>query len=176
VIVSQPASRTNLAGTTATFTVIASGTTPFSYQWLKDGTILVDGGNVSGANTATLTLVNVQPADAGHFAVVVTNRSGRVNSSATALVVFADTDGDGVLDGQDECPDTAQGAVVDEYGCSIAQYVPCAGPATGGTWRNHGQYLRALRAAADAFMEVGLITADERDTVLRAGGHSECGK
>jgi len=42
-------------------------------------------------------------------------------------LVLLDSDGDGVPDCRDECPDTAPGAVVDERGCSIEQLVPCYG-------------------------------------------------
>jgi len=87
-----------------------------------------------------------------------------------------DSDGDGVPDDKDECPDTAPGSAVNEHGCSIEQLVPCAGPATGGTWRNHGEYLGAVTAATDAFLGAGLITAEQRDEALRAARHSDCGK
>ncbi len=90
--------------------------------------------------------------------------------------IVADSDGDGVPDYRDECPDTAHGSAVNEEGCSIDQLVPCAGPATGGTWRNHGDYLRAVTAAADAFLATGFITAEQRDAALRAARHSDCGK
>src|SRR6266568_3195752 len=76
-------------------------------------------------------------------------------------------------DYRDECPDTAHGSAVNEEGCSIDQLVPCAGPATGGTWRNHGDYLRAVTAAADAFLATGFITAEQRDAALRAARHSD---
>src|SRR5207245_774958 len=36
IILSQPQSRTNVAGTTATFSVTATGTLPLSYQWQRD--------------------------------------------------------------------------------------------------------------------------------------------
>jgi outer membrane protein assembly factor BamB len=90
-ITSQPQSRTNVAGSTATFLVTAVGTEPLSYRWLKDGVDLTDGGNVSGAKTATLTLANVQIPDAGDYTVVVSNAYGSVTSQAARLTVIACT-------------------------------------------------------------------------------------
>jgi hypothetical protein len=81
-IVAQPQNRTNAAGTAATFTVTASGTQPFSYQWQFGGTPIAD------ATGATLTLSNVQPADAGNYAVVVTNSVGSVTSAVAVLTVW----------------------------------------------------------------------------------------
>jgi hypothetical protein len=84
----QPASRTNNAGTTATFTVNAGGAAPLSYSWVKNGTTtLVDGGNISGATTATLTLTGVLAADAGTYTCVVANSYGSVTSSGAILTV-----------------------------------------------------------------------------------------
>ena len=40
----QPQSRTNSVGTTATFTVMAAGTAPLSYQWRFNGSNLLNGG------------------------------------------------------------------------------------------------------------------------------------
>ena len=90
--------------------------------------------------------------------------------------LIADTDGDGVPDDKDNCPDTAPGSVVNEHGCNLEQLVPCGGPATGGTWRNHGEYLRAVTTATDAFLAAGLITPEQREAVLRVTRHSDCGK
>ncbi len=87
VVVGQPSSRTNDAGTTASFAVVANGAEPLGYQWLKNGLPLADGANVSGALTPTLTLSSVLWADAGQFAVVVTNASGSVTSMVAALTV-----------------------------------------------------------------------------------------
>src|SRR5881396_2644631 len=58
-----------------------------------------------------------------------------------AFSLSTDVDEDGVADSADLCPDTPQGAVVNADGCSVDQLVPCAGPASGGTWRNHGEYV-----------------------------------
>ena len=50
----QPSSATNVLGTTATFTVAASGTGPFSYQWQFNGTNLYDGANSANGIITTV--------------------------------------------------------------------------------------------------------------------------
>src|SRR5262245_61592698 len=55
-ISTQLVGQTNNAGTTANFTVSVTGTAPFSFQWYRGNSALVNGGNISGATTATLTL------------------------------------------------------------------------------------------------------------------------
>ena len=87
VFVSQPGSRTNDAGTTATFSVVAGGSAPLSFQWRKDGVPLADGGNIAGAGTAVLTLATVLGADAGGYSVVVSNPYGTATSAVALLTV-----------------------------------------------------------------------------------------
>ena len=41
-IVQQPLSQTNVAGSSATFKVVATGTAPLAWQWLFNGTNLVE--------------------------------------------------------------------------------------------------------------------------------------
>src|SRR5262249_15707158 len=50
---------------------------------------LNDGGNVSGANTATLTLTNVSGGDAANYAVVITNYVGSVTSAVASLTILS---------------------------------------------------------------------------------------
>ncbi len=88
-ITSEPSSRTNALGTTATFSVTATGLPPLTYQWQKNGTNLVEGGHCSGVATANLTLAGVQHEDAGAYTVVVSNLYGTVTSMAAQLVVVA---------------------------------------------------------------------------------------
>jgi uncharacterized delta-60 repeat protein len=88
VFVSQPASRTKLAGTTARFEVVAGGTEPLSYQWFKDGVPLADQENVAGATSATLTLSAVLKPDEGGYRVVVSNLFGSVTSLVAWLTVM----------------------------------------------------------------------------------------
>ncbi|MCR4437305.1 MAG: immunoglobulin domain-containing protein, partial [Eubacteriales bacterium] len=66
-ITKQPLSQTVTAGQAVTFTVEAAGTEPLNYRWKKGGADLTDNGSISGAATATLTISNVQAADAGSY-------------------------------------------------------------------------------------------------------------
>src|SRR5205823_7558076 len=80
----QPASQTVTAGQTATFTVVATGTAPLSYQWMKSGTA------ISGATAPTYTTPATTSADSGsQFTVVVSNTAGSVTSNAATLTVNA---------------------------------------------------------------------------------------
>ncbi len=81
-ITAQPQSRTNAVGTTATFTVAATGPGPISYQWRKGGV------NIPTATSPTLTLTNVQLADSGSsYTVVVSNPNASLTSAAAILTV-----------------------------------------------------------------------------------------
>ncbi len=83
----QPASRTNNIGTTVAFSIKATGSASLRYQWQRSETNLFNGGNVSGVNSNTLTLANVQLEDAGGYRVIVTNAFGSVTSSVAVLTV-----------------------------------------------------------------------------------------
>ena len=83
-ITSQPTSQSAVTGTTAGFTVTASGTSALSYQWRKAGANI--GANAS-ALTASLSLSNVQAVDGANYDVVVTNASGSIASNVVALTV-----------------------------------------------------------------------------------------
>ncbi len=87
VITNQPASQNVLSGTTVTFKVGAIGTGTLAYQWLMNGTNLVNGGKISGATTATLSISSVQAAQSGVYSVLVTNAAGQVFSSDASLFV-----------------------------------------------------------------------------------------
>ena len=94
----------------------------------------------------------------------------------SAVLIEVDSDGDGVPDNEDQCPDTPAGAVVDAHGCSIDQLVPCAGPRSGGVWENHGQYVSAVADAAQAFQAASLITQKQRDAIVTTAAQADCGR
>jgi len=89
-----PQSQTVAPGGNATFSVTPVGTTPFSYQWqVNTGTgftNLLNGGQISGATNATLTVANVlpwaNPSWVASFQVIVTNSIGAVTSAPASLI------------------------------------------------------------------------------------------
>ncbi len=81
LIATPPSAATVLAGASASFTVVASGDGPFTYQWRKAGVAL------SGATAATLDLTNVQFADAGAYDVVILGPGGTTTSASATLTV-----------------------------------------------------------------------------------------
>jgi uncharacterized delta-60 repeat protein len=87
VIAASPQSQTVNVGSNVTFGVIASGATTLAYQWRRNGVNLSDGGGVSGATTATLSLPNVQTAAAGSYTVLVSSVSGNALSAPATLTV-----------------------------------------------------------------------------------------
>lgn len=95
-ITTQPAAQTVCIGTNVTFSVVADANgDPLTYQWFKGivpgGTPVSDSGTVSGALTATLTINNVAPGDAGNYYAVITGQPGYtctfVNSAVALLTV-----------------------------------------------------------------------------------------
>ncbi|HWH68101.1 MAG TPA: LamG-like jellyroll fold domain-containing protein, partial [Candidatus Sulfotelmatobacter sp.] len=95
VIAKNPASLTLYPGCTAQFTVEATGSGTLTYQWKKvmGGVTnsVANGGNISGATTATLTLSSVGTADVGDYFVVVANSAGFATSTAASLALATPT-------------------------------------------------------------------------------------
>ncbi len=87
-IVAHPVDRTNgvFAGDAVSFLVQATGTSPLSYQWLKNG-VAISGLSNPSAVTNPLVLPNVQGVDAGSYSVVITNSAGAKTSSIAQLSV-----------------------------------------------------------------------------------------
>lgn len=88
VITAQPAHRTNIAGTSATFNLSADSALPVTYNWRKNGLSLTNAGLISGATTQTLTIASVTQTDAATYSVVVSNAAGITPSSSAILTVI----------------------------------------------------------------------------------------
>ena len=83
-ITTQPSSQAVTAGQTATFSVAATGTSPMTYQWQKNGTA------VSGATSSSYTTPAETTTDNNaQITVVVTNSAGNATSNSSTLTVNA---------------------------------------------------------------------------------------
>lgn len=81
-ITTQPANQTVTAGQSATFSVVATGTAPLSYQWQKNAADITNATSASYMTPVTTT------ADSGAlFRVVVSNSAGSITSNTATLTV-----------------------------------------------------------------------------------------
>lgn len=80
-LIRPPSSITAIAGGSAAFIVGAGGSSPLSYQWLRDGAPL------DRETGSTLVLDPVSTNDAGTYSVLVTNAFGTASSAAATLTV-----------------------------------------------------------------------------------------
>jgi hypothetical protein len=87
-----PTNVTVPAGGTAIFNVNGGAGTPSpSYSWRKDGVQLSNGGTISGANSATLTITSCAASNAGTYSCLVSNIAGVATSNATLTVIIPPT-------------------------------------------------------------------------------------
>ncbi len=82
-ITSQPQSITRCVGTSAPFSVTATGTS-LTYQWKKGGN------NISGATSSSYTISSVADGDAGNYTVVVSGACGSPVTSNSATLTVSD--------------------------------------------------------------------------------------
>ena len=132
-ITSQPTGLSVQVGDGATFTVSATGTAPLSYQWMFNGTNLVN------ATNASLVLSKVQTNNAGNYAVTITNPYGTTNSASAGLAVTLPPSGGYIFFNNLNFSST-----------KIFTNSSIGGPVTGLTDTNLGKYFYALFASATA--------------------------
>lgn len=84
-----PQNTTVIVTSNAVLSVTASGSEPLSYRWQRSGTNLSDGGRISGATNALLTIAATRTSDASGYTVVISNTAGSVTSSVATLTVLS---------------------------------------------------------------------------------------
>ena len=82
-ISAQPTSQTTPEGATATFSVVASGTDPLTYQWKKGGVALTTGGTSASYTTPAVALAD----NGSSYTVTISNVAGSITSGAATLTV-----------------------------------------------------------------------------------------
>ena len=80
-ITTQPTDQTVASGATLTLTAAASGSPTPTYQWYRNED------PISGATSATYTVLEASSADAGSYKVVATNAVGSATSNAVVVTV-----------------------------------------------------------------------------------------
>lgn len=88
-IVQQPVVAIADPGTTATFGVTAVGTDTLTYQWQRNGSDLVDGGDITGATTSALSIANVEDSDEDVYQVVITHSVTTESLTSNSAVLIA---------------------------------------------------------------------------------------
>jgi pectate lyase len=81
-IVAHPQSQTVAPSNSVSFTVVAGGSMPLTYQWYFNTNSLIP-----NATNSTLTLANIQFTNAGTYSVIVSNTAGSTNSTKAVLIV-----------------------------------------------------------------------------------------
>jgi hypothetical protein len=84
-ILVQPTNRLVTPGSSATFSVAASGTGPLTYQWRFNGIAL------PGATNSSHIIASAQPTNAGDYSVEITDSVGSVLSATATLYLLVPT-------------------------------------------------------------------------------------
>ncbi len=115
-ITQQPSNSSIDEGESFSVTVAAVGTGELSYQWSLEGV------DINGATSATYAVTDaVRATHNGNYRVVITDATGATVTSNIGRVEVeamgtSDSDGDGVTNNADNCPDLSNAAQVDTNG------------------------------------------------------------
>ncbi|MBL9188249.1 MAG: immunoglobulin domain-containing protein [Opitutaceae bacterium] len=150
-ITTQPAPLQLAAGANATFAVVATGTAPLRYQWLKNGRA------INNATGAALTLTSVKIDDAAVYSVAISNSAGTLKSAPASLTVGAIT--------------TAPASQTVNAGTEARLTVTAPGAALTYQWKFNGRTLKGATAATLTLPNVGVTAGgDYTVTVSNASG------
>ena len=152
VIVQQPRSVAVLAGSTATLSVNATGSSSFSYQWRKYGVA------VAGATNSSLALAG-SAADAGNYDVQVSNSLG-TTTSAVAQVSVAAAASAPVITLQPAARSVIAGGAVSMEASAVGV------PAPSYQWRKNGAPLSGATNAVLSLSAAQVADAGAYDVVI----------
>lgn len=88
-ILEQPTDRSVAYQSNLTISVPASGDEPLGWQWYFNNKPLTNSARITGTTSGSLTISNAQFADAGSYAVIVSNAFGAVRSFDAMLTVIS---------------------------------------------------------------------------------------
>ncbi len=161
VLTLEPMNQTVDSGQNAMFSVDTSEPQAnFTFQWRRNLVNVTDGGIVSGATTANLTLTGVTAGDAGSFDCVVRRVSGGCETTSNAATLTVNpapgcpNDPDGKCMRSDIFPAGGGDCIVDisDLGVVLANYAP----GVGGKSRDDG----------DVFASDGMVDLSDLGQIL----------
>ena len=158
VLVRQPSAQSAVAGEAVLFRVLPHGTSPFGFQWRRNGA------PIAGETNALLSLSNAQAGQAGLYSCVVTNGAGSVTSSDAELSV--DTSQPPAIRAQPLSVSAAFGSRV-----SISVAASGVSPLAY-QWSKDGTPIAGATASSLAFSRVALADGG-RYTVRVRGGNAQ---
>ncbi len=157
-ITSRPLSQAITVGQSATFSVVASGSSP-TYQWSKNGSA------ISGATSANYSIASVQPGDAGAYTVAVNAGSASETASATLVVLPV---------GSNSITIVAQPA---SRNVSVGQSVTFSVTATGTNltyqWQKNGSNLAGATSASYTIPSAQSSDAGNYTVIVTSGGTTQ---
>jgi sugar lactone lactonase YvrE len=183
-IITAPQSQSVTAGDTASFSVVASGSDPLSYQWYRNGVA------INGATNAAYSLSPVTQQNNGDaYYVTVTNIAGSTSSTTALLTVTAPVGtitllagqpgAKGYVDGTGSAArfNAPRGAAIDSAGnmfvvdgCAIREVTPSGVVTTFAGVANDCRDVAGPIAGA-RFAGIGSIAIDSHDNLfVTAGG------
>ena len=155
----QPQPQLALAGGSASFSVVATGSGTLAYQWRKNNI------PIPGANASTYQIAAVTAGDVGNFDVQVTNSIAVVQSSTALLTIATATTAPQIT-----LNPVGRTAVV---GSSVTFYAAATGaPAPGYQWRKDGTPISGANGATLSFSNVQASDSANYDVVVTNAGGS----
>ncbi len=148
-ITTPPASRFAAVGASTTFSVVATGTPPLTYQWKKNGV------NVAGATKADYTLAKVALTSIGNYTVEVKGAISPVATSTPAAELFV--------------VDTASRSVAQVDGTSLLLTAKTAGAGLSYEWQKGSTSIGATTATTTLVNLASSDSGDYRCRVYKTG-------
>ncbi|MBL9171056.1 MAG: immunoglobulin domain-containing protein [Verrucomicrobiales bacterium] len=159
-ITAQPITQSVLEGSPAFLSVVAAGSVPLSYQWLKDGT------NIVSARSNRLDFASASRADEGRYSVIVSNEAGIVTSATARLTVTP-------IALPPRITSQPTGVSADEGGSARFSVAVSGTPPLRYQWQKAGTALQGQTNASLALTNLSLADAGNYSVVVSNGAGQE---